>query len=75
VGLSEDEDFLLQEFIQSEAISPQFVQRLVREYGPESIAAAFLIRPPYEPSFLDFLLHRYKGHFYRTRYPQVTMVD
>ena len=74
VDLSEAEAFAMQAFIESEAISPQFVQRLVRDYGAESIAATFLIRQPLGEPDLDYLLRRYKGHFYRNRYPAVTLV-
>ena len=72
--LSEDEADTIRGFIQSEAISPQFVERVVSEYGRESIGAAFLIRDREDPSYFDYLLRRYKGHFYRNRYPSVTIV-
>lgn len=74
LDLSEDEAFAIQEFIYSEAICPAFVRRLVRDYGPESIAAAFLIRDTQGHPYLDYLLRRHKGHFYRNRYPSVTVV-
>jgi hypothetical protein len=74
--LTEDEAAAIQDFIESEAISPGFVQRVVQDYGAESIAEAFLIRNSQEhPYYLDYLLRRYKGHFYRKSYPQVTLVD
>jgi hypothetical protein len=57
-----------------EAISPAFVRRLVRDYGPESIAAAFLIRDTQNYPYLDYLLRRHKGHFYRNRYPSVSVI-
>jgi len=41
--LTDDEAESLRAFISSEAISPQFVGRLVQEYGDASIAAAFLL--------------------------------
>ena len=73
--LTEDEAASLQALLVSEAISPQFVQALVREHGDASIAAAFLIPRETAPYYLDYLLRRYKGHFYRRRYPSLTVVD
>ncbi len=73
--LSEGEADALQKFIQSEAISPHFVRRLVRDTGDESITEAFIIRDRRGPIVLDYLLRRYKGHYYRNRYPHVTMVN
>jgi hypothetical protein len=41
--LTEDETEAIYALLNSDAISPDFVRRLVKEYGDESIAAAFLI--------------------------------
>ena len=74
VDLGQDESDAIEAFIKSEAISPHFVRRVIRDYGSEAIAATFLIRDPAADHCLDYLLRRYKGNFYRTRYPQVTLV-
>ena len=71
--LSEKEEEAIQSFIWSETISPQFVHRLAQEYGPESVATAFLIRNQPAQHCLDYLLRQYKGHFYRRRYPRITL--
>jgi hypothetical protein len=73
VGLNEDELRALQGLITGEAISPAFVRRLVAEHGVDSIAEAFLLRDAPSDLALDFLLRRYKGHFYRTRYPTLSL--
>lgn len=72
-GLTEDESFALLEFIKSPSSSPDFVQRLVREYGCESIGAAFLMNP-FEETQLLYLLHRHKGPYFRKRYPPIAWV-
>jgi hypothetical protein len=72
--LTEDETEAIRALIDSDAISPDFVLRLVKEYGDESIAAAFLIYNTPDQTCLDYLLRRYKGHFYRNRYPQITLI-
>jgi hypothetical protein len=73
--VTNDEAESLRAFLYSDAISPEFVRTLVREYGDASIAAAFLIQRETAPQYLEYLLRRYKGHFYRRRYPSITLVD
>jgi hypothetical protein len=72
--LTEDEADAIHSLMTSDAISPEFVRRLVAEHGDESIASTFLIRDRDDKTYLDYLLRRYKGHFYRNRYPQVALV-
>ena len=50
-------------------------RKLVQDYGDASIASAFLIPQDYDKHYLDYLLRRYKGHFYRKRYPSLTIVN
>jgi hypothetical protein len=77
VGLTEDEAFMIREFIFADAISPGFVRRVVQEYGHESIAAIFFIEPEYaeDDMFLEYLLRKYKGHFYKNRYPAISIAS
>lgn len=72
--LTEDEMEAIRSMVTSDAISPGFVQRLVEDYGDESIAATFFIRDRSDKTYLHYLLRRYKGHFFRNRYPQVALV-
>ena len=73
--LREDETEIIRQFLYADAISPQFVRKLVHDYGDASIAAAFLIPQDCDTYYLEYLLRRYKGHFYRKRYPSLTIVD
>lgn len=73
--LTEPEEQGVRALIYGDAVSPNFVQRLVRDYGDSSIAAAFFIPPEPRQYYLEYLLRRYKGHFYRNRYPYVTLID
>ena len=73
--LTADESEMLRQLLCSDAISPQFVRKLVQEYGDASIAAAFLMPEACDKHYLEYLLRRYKGHFYRNRYPSLTIVD
>jgi hypothetical protein len=69
--LTEEEEDSIRSFICSDVISPRFVKKLVEKYGDESIASAFLIRNYHDESYVEYLLRRYKGHFYRNRYPNI----
>ena len=73
VTLNEDDADSIRSFIFSDSISPKFVKKLVQKYGDESIASAFLVRSDHHTPYLDYLLRRYKGHFYRNRYPSITL--
>jgi hypothetical protein len=74
-GLKEDESEGIRQFLYADAISPQFVRKLMQDYGDASIAAAFLIPQNCDTYYLEYLRRRYKGHFYRKRYPSLTIVD
>ncbi|HYQ90842.1 MAG TPA: hypothetical protein VES89_01875, partial [Candidatus Competibacteraceae bacterium] len=74
-SLSDTEAQSIRSLIYGEAISPNFVHRLVQDDGDASIAAAFLIPRESGPAYLNYLLRRYKGHFYRHRYPSLALVD
>jgi hypothetical protein len=73
--VKEDESEGIRQLLYSDAISPQFVRKLVQDYGDASIAAAFLIPQDSDKYYLEYLLRRYKGHFYRKRYPSLSIVD
>ena len=75
VNLSEDEQNAIRGFISSNVISPRFVRKLIQEYGDKSIAGAFLIPDSVNNYFLDYFLRRYKGVFYRKRYPSISFVQ
>lgn len=72
--LSEDEAEAVRGFVLSEAVSPRFVKVLVDEHGDDSIRTAFMLKGNRESYCLDYLLRRYKGHFYRRRYPSLSVV-
>jgi hypothetical protein len=72
--LDEEEERGIRSFIWSDLVSPKFVRRLTQKYGSESIHTAFLIRGSHDESHVDYLLRRYKGAYYRKRYPRVTLV-
>jgi hypothetical protein len=75
INLTEDEENAICQFIFSNAISPKFVHRLANEYGPESIATSFFLQNKDDKSCLYYLLRRYKGHFYRKRYPSLAFAS
>lgn len=74
VGLTEDEEHAIRAFVCSDAISPRFIQRMVREFGDESIKPAFRLGKISASYWLDYLLRRHKGSFYRKCYPAISIV-
>jgi hypothetical protein len=72
--LSEEEELAARGFIESEAVSPSFVRRVLGEYGEESVKTAFLLRGDLPGYWLEYLLRSRKGHFYRNRYPTLAVV-
>jgi hypothetical protein len=74
VGLTQDEADGLRGLIFSDVLSPGFVRRVVQEYGHEAIAPAFLIKDVEDDLYLEYLLRRHKGHFYKKRYPSLSFV-
>lgn len=74
IKLTQKENDVIYSFIISSAVSPGFVNRIVKEYGYESILSTFLIPVSDDKSSLDCLLRRYKGQYYRNRYPTWSIV-
>jgi hypothetical protein len=72
--LTSDEEDAIQAFVEADAVSPAFVRRVVAEYGSESVRAAFRLPEPTPDYWLECLLRSRKGHFYRKRYPTVSVV-
>ena len=74
-GLTPGEEGAIRGWILSESISPGFVRRLVGECGVESIKAVFLLGKHEEDHATEYLMRRYKGRFYRPKYPTLTLAD
>lgn len=75
INITDGEEYVIRSLIESDAISPNFVYRLIKDYGHESIAATFLIRENDTIEYVDYLLRKYKGHYYRNRYPAISFVE
>ena len=73
-GLTGDEKEAISGFFDSPAISPRFVRRVLEEYSDESVKSAFLLRGELPGYWLELLLRSHKGHFYRNRYPSLSVV-
>jgi len=71
--LEADERLALREMIMAETVSPEFVNRLVREHGADSILSALLLLRNCSYA-LDFMLRRHKGSDFRNRYPTLAFV-
>jgi hypothetical protein len=74
MDLTEDEDEAILGFIESAAVSPRFVRRVLEKHGDESVRTTFLLKGELPAYWLDYLLRSHKGHFYRRRYPTLSVV-
>jgi hypothetical protein len=74
-GMTEDELHAVRELMVSAAASPAFVRRLAAEHGAESVGETFLVRDFPADWSLEVLLRRHKGHFYRRRYPSLSLLQ
>jgi len=72
--LAEDEEQAIQQFVDSDAVSPAFVKCVLVEYGQESVRTAFRLPEDAPEYWLEYLLRSRKGHFFRKRYPSVSVV-
>jgi len=73
VGLTEDEEQAIRAFLRSRDISPRFVRRMVRDSGEESIKASFRLGETSASCWLDYLLRRHKGSFFRRCHPPLSI--
>jgi hypothetical protein len=71
--LSEGEANTLQAFVESAEISPAFVRRVIREHGSAGLASLYFL-PSGDTTELEFLLRRFKGLYYRRRYPRISLL-
>jgi hypothetical protein len=72
--LTDDQQCTIRGLFDADALSPMFVKRMLEEYGDESIKTAFLLKGDLPSYWLDYLLRSHKGHFYRKRYPFLSVI-
>ena len=72
-GLTQDETSSILGLMESDVISPSFVKRIIEEYSRESILKIFMIQNN-NTHAIDYLLRKYKGQFFRNRYPTITTI-
>ena len=74
VGLNRAEEQAIREFFYSHAISPDFILRMVREFGDNSIKSSFRLEDTSEACWLDYLFRCHKGSYFRNNYPAISIV-
>jgi hypothetical protein len=72
-ALSEDEAEALRAFVESAELSPAFVRRVIREHGSAGLAAWYYL-PVGDAVEVEYLLRRFKGAYYRRRYPNISLL-
>jgi len=71
--LSRKELEILQAFIEEDTISPAFVRRVIREEGSAGIERLYFLSDG--EADIEYLLRRFKGFYYRKRYPCISLLD
>ena len=72
--LTGDQESAIAGFFDAHAVSPKFVKRTLDEYGDESVKTTFFLKGDLPSYWLDHLLRSHKGHYYRKRYPSLTVI-
>ena len=62
------------DFINSPQISPAFVRHVTERHGSDSVKSAFLPGACDNQYWLDYLLRRHKGQYFKKRYPPIALV-
>jgi hypothetical protein len=70
-GLSSREARQVRSLFSRRSAGVEFIRKMVGWYGDGSVSAAFGITEPHKHPFLEYLLHRYKGEYFRKEYPDV----
>ena len=71
VDLSEVERDAICGAVTSEVTCPTYIRRLAADHGAASISAAFYMSNQPTDLTMEVLLRRYKGDYYRRRYPMI----
>ena len=69
-NLTEEDCDYIYAMMEDDSISPGFVKKIIKQYGIKSILKAYYVD---EEACIEYLLHKYKGLFYRQRYPTLTI--
>lgn len=69
--LTWDEADILRKFIESTTISPAFVRRVIRHAGSSGLEHLYFL--PEGADGIEYLLRRFKGCYYRKRYPCISL--
>ena len=69
--LTPDEMEILQAFIEEDTISPAFVRRVIRDAGSSGLEKLYFLTNGTDG--VEYLLRRFKGCYYRKRYPNISL--
>ena len=69
--LTPDEMEILQAFIEEDTISPAFVRRVIRDVGSSGLEKLYFLTNGTDG--VEYLLRRFKGCYYRKRYPCISL--
>jgi hypothetical protein len=61
-------------FVVSENTSPDFVRHMVERHGAEAIRDSFVLGSNPPDYWLEYLLRRFKGDYFKKQYPSIVLV-
>ncbi|HPA24431.1 MAG TPA: DUF3843 family protein [Candidatus Cloacimonas sp.] len=74
--LNDDEVESLFRFMESDALSIAFANRIIQDYGGKiSFVETFCLDISDIDTSFNYILRKYKGNFFRNRYPDLTLKD
>ncbi len=71
---TEDQELTVRGFLTSGGISPDFVKRVLSEYSDQAVRKVFILNGEVPPYWLEYMLRRFKGKYFRQRYPGLAVV-
>ena len=71
---SKEEYRAVMAFVGTDSFSPDFVRHVAGIYGEEAIRVAFMLDEDCPEYYLEYLLRRFKGRYFKRQYPQMAVL-
>jgi hypothetical protein len=72
IDLSDDDMEFICALIEDLSISPAFIDKILLLNGKKSVLKTYHLN---EEKDIDYLIHKYKGYYFKNRYPSLTLVE
>ncbi len=72
IDLSDEDMEYICSLIEDLSVSPAFIDKIFSFYGNKSVLKTYHL---IEEKDINYLIHKYKGYYFKNRYPTLTLVD